>query len=128
MIETLLKLFGLPFWLLVTKAVLIGFPTDVPVTLTANVHDVKGISVAPAKLTELEPATAVMVPPKQLPVRPLGVATTSPDGRASVTVTPVKVVPKLKLESVKVSVVLPPTAIEGAPNAMLGIFRRRRTR
>jgi hypothetical protein len=120
MIETLLKLFGLPFWLLVTKAVLIGFPTDVPVTLTANVHDVKGISVAPA--------AAAMVPPKQLPVRPLGVATTSPDGRASVTVTPVKVVPKLKLESVKVSVVLPPTAIEGAPNAMLGIFRRRRTR
>ena len=78
--------FGALFWSVLTKAVLVRLPTDVPVTLMANVHDAKGANVAPVKLTELEPATAVMVPSKQLPVRPFGVATTSPDGRASVTV------------------------------------------
>src|SRR5258708_409348 len=45
-------------------------------------------SVPPDRLTAPEPDTAVAVPPLQLPVRLLGFATTSPDGRVSVNATP----------------------------------------
>ena len=56
-------------------------PEVVPVTLTEIVHEGPGASVAPDKLTEPEPATAVAVP-LQVELKPLGVATTRPAGRS----------------------------------------------
>jgi len=66
-------------------------PIVVPVTLTENVHDALDARLAPDKLTEDAPGVAVIVPPPQVPVKPLGVATTRPDGRLSVNATPVSV-------------------------------------
>ena len=65
-----------------------------------------------------EPETAVTVPPQEF-VNPFGVATTSPAGKLSVTPTPESEVPVFGLFMVKVSDVLPPTAILAAPNALL---------
>ena len=46
--------------------------------------------MAPVRLIELDPGTAVIVPPKQEPVRPLsGANTISPAGRLSTKPTPV---------------------------------------
>ena len=41
----------------------------------------------------LEPATAVIVPPKHPPTKPFGVATTRPAGNGSVKLTPVRLFP-----------------------------------
>src|SRR5882672_186825 len=73
----------------VTCTLLFFAPAVVPVTFTLKVHEVLVARVAPDRLTELEPATAVMVPPPHEPVRPFGVATTKPAGRLSVKATPV---------------------------------------
>ena len=59
-------------------------PAVPPVTFTLNVHEVLAASVAPDKLTRLVPCVAVMVPPPQDPVWPLGVAITRPAGKLSV--------------------------------------------
>jgi len=67
-------------------------PPVVPVTFTANVQDVEAARLAPVKLMLPDPAVAVMVPPPQLPTRPLGVETTRPAGKTSVKPTPVSVV------------------------------------
>ncbi len=64
-------------------------PAVVPVTLTAKVHAPLPASVAPNRLTPFDPAVAVIVPPPQLPVSPLGVETTRPAGNVSVKATPV---------------------------------------
>src|SRR6187200_1328970 len=63
-----------------------------------------------------------MVPPPHEPLRPLGIAMTSPAGRLSVKATPVSCVPTLGLVMVKESEVLPPMKIEAAPKvlAMVG--------
>ena len=63
-----------------------------PVTLTEKVQDELAGIDPPDKLIEPDPATAVIVPPPQLPVRPLGVETVSPDGKVSLNPTPVRVV------------------------------------
>jgi hypothetical protein len=77
----------------VTAPVTLFFsPADVPVTFTENVHELLAANVAPDKLITLPPAVAVIVPPPQVPVRPLGVDTTSPAGSVSVNPTPVKTV------------------------------------
>jgi hypothetical protein len=76
--------------------VLVCTPIAVPVTFTENVHetpgarDAPGGSVTPDTLMLFDPATAVMVPPPQKPVRPFGVDTTRPEGNVSVKATPVK--------------------------------------
>jgi hypothetical protein len=81
-----------PPWTEVTAPVtLFLVPTVVPVTLTLNVQDALDASDAPARVTVLDPAVAVIVPPPQLPVSPLGVETTRPAGSVSVTPTPVNV-------------------------------------
>jgi hypothetical protein len=64
----------------------------VPVTFTEKVQDALAASDAPDKLTALPPWEAVMDPPPQEPVRPLGVETTKPAGRLSVKPTPLSVV------------------------------------
>jgi len=47
-------------------------PAAVLLTFTAKVQDVLGANVAPDKLIEFVPATAVIVPPPQLPLVHLG--------------------------------------------------------
>jgi hypothetical protein len=64
----------------------------VPVTFTENVHEVLCASVAPVRLITLVACVAVIVPPPQLPTRPLGVETTKPAGNVSLNPTPVSVV------------------------------------
>jgi hypothetical protein len=64
--------------------VLFCTPAAVPVTFTLNVHDALAASVAPVRLTLADPAAAVIVPPPQVPVTPLGAATCSPAGKVSV--------------------------------------------
>ena len=63
-----------------------------PVTFTAKVHEVLDARLAPVKLITFVACVAVIVPPPQLPVRPLGVETTRPVGRVSLKPTPVSVV------------------------------------
>jgi len=63
-------------------------PAVVPVTFTEKVHELLVAMVAPDRLMEPDPAVAVMVPPPQLPVSPLGLETTRPAGSASVKPTP----------------------------------------
>ena len=83
-------------------------PGLVPVTLIENVQDALAASVAPVRLTLVPPTAAEMVPPHE-PVRPLGVATMSPAGNASVKATPVSAVEALGLVMVKDSEVVAPT-------------------
>jgi len=68
--------------------VLTSVPAVVAFTLTLKVQDPLAAKVAAVKLTEVDPAAAVIAPPPQVPVRPLGVATTRPEGKASVNATP----------------------------------------
>jgi hypothetical protein len=77
-----------------------------PVTFTEKVQLAESASVAPARLTEDDPAVAVIVPPPQAPVSPLGVETTRPAGNESVKATPVKLVPALGFVTVKFRLVL----------------------
>src|SRR5438093_26187 len=87
--------------------VLVLAPGIVPVTSTAKVHEAPPASEAPDRLTLLASAAATIVPPPQLPITPAGVATTSPAGSGSVTLTPVSVVDALGLAMVKVRDVTP---------------------
>src|SRR5450631_2483791 len=51
------------------------------VTFTVNVQLTPGARLAPARAIRLLPGIAVIVPPSQLPTRPLGVDTNKPAGR-----------------------------------------------
>src|SRR5215470_17004508 len=55
----------------------------------------------------------------QLLVKPLGVATTRPEGSVSVNATPLKAMPALGLVTMKVKLVVPLSAIVAAPNDLL---------
>jgi hypothetical protein len=72
--------------------VLFLVPAVVPVTFTLNVQELLAAIVPPERLIVPEPATAVIVPEPQVPVRPFGVATTSPAGSVSLKPTPVRAV------------------------------------
>jgi hypothetical protein len=76
----------------VTVALLFFTPGIVPVTFTENVQEAFWGSRALDRLTEDEPAVAVMAQP-QAPVSPFGVAITRPEGKLSVKATPVNEVP-----------------------------------
>jgi len=91
----------------------------VPVTFTLKVQEAVLARVAPERLTLPEPATAVIVPPPQEPVRPFGVETTRPAGRLSVNAMPVSEVVVFGLLMVKLSEVLPFTGMEAAPNDLV---------
>ena len=105
----------------VTAPVVLLFrPVDVPFTFTENVHEALAASVAPDRLTAPQPATAVIVPPPQVPVKPLGVATTIPAGSVSLKAMPVNAtVFAAGLVIVKLRLVVPFTGIEAAPNDLL---------
>jgi len=70
--------------------VFVNTPTAVPVTFSEKVQEAPAASVAPDRLMLLEPGTAVIVPPPQEPVKPLGVDTARPDGNVSVNAMPVR--------------------------------------
>lgn len=68
--------------------VLFCWPGEMPVTLMEKVQELLCAREDPDKLTALVPWVAVMAPPPQVPVRPLGVETTSPAGKVSLKATP----------------------------------------
>jgi len=114
------EVFPAPAFAEVTATLLFCTPAAIPSTFTVNVQDPLTASVAPARVTEEEPATAVMAPPPHDPVRPLGAKTCSPAGKASVNAMPVRgMVFNSGLLIVNANVVEPPRAIVGAPNTLV---------
>jgi len=79
-----------PFVEVTAPVVLFCAPAAVPVTFTEKLHEELAAKVEPDKLTLPNPATAVIVPPPQVPVSPFGVATTSPAGNVSLKAIPDK--------------------------------------
>jgi hypothetical protein len=107
----------LPAVVEVTETLLFFAPAVVPVTFTEKTHEPIAASVAPERLALLDPAVAVIVPPPQLPLSPLGVATTSPEGKLSVKATPVsELVLAIGFVIVKLSDVEPFRGMVAAPN------------
>src|SRR5262249_14388224 len=87
---------------------------------TLKLQEAPGASVAPDKLMLLDPATAVMVPPPQLPLSPFGVPTTSPAGSVSVKPTPVSASGGvLGFWIMKVRLVEPLSGMLAAPNDLV---------
>src|SRR5271155_1559113 len=104
----------------VTWTLLFFTPPDTAVTLTEKVQEPLVARVAPARLTDEEPAAAVMVPAPQVPVKPLGVETTKPAGRLSVKATPVRATALAAgLVIVKLSEVEPFNATVAAPKDLV---------
>jgi hypothetical protein len=99
--------------------VLFLVPGVVPVTFTANVHEEDAARLAPVKLILPEAATAVIVPPPQVPVRPLGVETARPEGSVSVKPTPLSDVVVLLFWIVKLRLVEPFSGMLAAPKALI---------
>jgi hypothetical protein len=87
----------------------------VPVTLVAKLQEAPAGSAAPARLMLFELATAVIVPPPQLPVNPLGEDTVRPDGKVSVKPMPLSDSAAFGFERLKVSAVVPFNATLAAP-------------
>jgi hypothetical protein len=101
--------------------VLFCAPAVVPVTLTENVHEPFPDKLAPDRLIVLVPCVAVMVPPPQEPVNPLGFEIARPEGRVSLNPTPVTPA-LLVFLTVNDKLVLPPVSgIEAAPNVLLTV-------
>ena len=87
-----LAVFPVPWLAEDTDTELFCVPSAVPITLAVTVQLATGASDPPDRLTVVDPAVAVAVPP-QLLVTAGGVATASPAGRLSVNATPVCVNP-----------------------------------
>ena len=105
-----------PLSVAVTVTLLTFEPPVVGVTCTLKVQEAEAARVAPDRLTEDEPAAAVIVPPPQVPVRPFGVETTRPAGNVSVNATPVSELPAFGLLMVKLSVLVPFNATAAGVN------------
>jgi hypothetical protein len=88
----------------VTVTELFIVPNVVPVTVTEKVQLPLSDKVAPVRPMTLAPGFATMVPPSHDPVRPLGVATTSPAGSLPVKPTPDRGVVRFELLIAKVRV------------------------
>jgi hypothetical protein len=102
---------------LTAPVMLFWVPACVPVTLMLNWHWELAAMVAPVRLMLPVPVVAVMVPPPQEPVKPLGVVTVKPAGSVSVNPTPVSELPAFGLVIVNVKLVDPPVGMVAAPNA-----------
>jgi hypothetical protein len=111
--------FPVPPLVEVTVTELFCTPAVVPVTLTENVQEAPAARDAPDKLTVDAPAVAVMVPESQVPLITLGVETTNPAGRMSVKAIPVKAPAALGFVTIKLRLVLAPTARVAAPKLLL---------
>jgi len=104
----------------VTLLVVFTFePAVVPVTFTLNVQEEFTDRVAPLRLTTPVPCVAVIVPPPQDPVSPLGVETTKPEGNVSLNPMPVNPLPVLGFCIVKLRLVDPLTGMLAAPKPLL---------
>src|SRR5215469_14220047 len=99
--------------------VLVFDPAVVPLTLTLNVQEEFAGRVAPLSLTIPVPCVAVIVPPPQDPVSPLGVETTKPEGNGSLNPMPVNPLPVFGFCIVKLRLVDPPNGMLAAPNPLL---------
>ena len=97
-------------------------PVLVAVTFAVKLHEALSARVVPARLTLPDAATAVIVPPPQLPVKPLGVEMASPAGSVPVKPIPLRERAVLGFDRLKVSDVLPFNGTLAAPNtiAMVG--------
>jgi hypothetical protein len=105
---------------LTAAVVLVFTPVEAPFTFTENVQEVLDARVAPVRLTEPVFCAAVIVPPPHVPVKPFGVATTSPPGSVSVNATPLSAaVFAVGFVMVKLRLVLAFTAIAAAPKDLL---------
>lgn len=99
--------------------VLFWVPAVVPVTFTEKVHEASGLSTAPVRTTLVSAAAAAMVPPPHVPLIPFGVEMASPDGSASAKAMLLRNTLGFGLVIVKVSVVVPFSATETAPNVLV---------
>lgn len=106
-VRVALEVLPAPLSVAVTVTLLFFTPPVVGVTFTLKVQEAEAARVAPDRLTEDEPAAAVMVPPPHEPVRPFGVETTRPAGNESVNATPVSELPVFGLLMVKLSALVP---------------------
>jgi hypothetical protein len=99
------------------EVVLFLVPVVVAVTSTEKVQLELAPRVAPLNDTEVDPAVAVIVPPPQLPLSPLGVNTSRPAGKLSVNPTPVsELVFELVIVNDSVDVLVEPTPIVDGVN------------
>jgi hypothetical protein len=109
-----------PFVEVTALVVLFCVPALVPFTSTEKLQETLAASVASDRLTEDEPAVAVIVPPPHTPVRLLGVETTKPEGSVSVKPIPVSgIALALGLAIVKLRLVVPLSGILAAPKVLL---------
>jgi hypothetical protein len=102
---------------LIGPVVLFCVPEATPVTFTEKMQDPFAASVPPERLMTLVPAVAV-IDPVHVVLKPLGVDTTSPAGRVSLNEIPVNW-NAFGLVTVKLKLVVPPTAIVAWPKALL---------
>jgi len=98
--------------------VLTLFPSSIPVTATEKVHEAVEAIAPPDNFTVDTPETvpAVIVPPPQDPVSPLGLASARPLGKVSVNATPVRLPAALGFVMVNVRLVFPARGMLAAPN------------
>jgi hypothetical protein len=109
----------------IAPVVLTFVPAVVPFTLTINVQEPLAVNANPEMLILPPPAVALGVPAvdtpppelRQVPLWPLGVATTSPAGRVSLKAMDCTLVDEFGFVMVKVRLVVAPIAIELVPNA-----------
>ena len=91
-------------------------PPLTAVTFIEKVHELLTGSVAPLRLTLLPPGIAEIEPPPQLPVKPLGFDTFSPEGSGSRKWTPVRATLEFGFVTVNDNETLDPTSTNAAPN------------
>jgi hypothetical protein len=103
----------------IAAVVLFCTPITVPVTFTENVQEAFAARLAPTKLTFVSLALAVIVPSPHVPVRPLGVDTTKPDGSASVRPIPLKAAVAFGFVIVKLRLVVPFNARKATPKVFV---------
>src|SRR4029077_9766041 len=104
----------------VTWTLLFSTPPVTAVTFTEKVQEPFAGNVAPPRLTDEEPAAAVMVPAPQVPVRAFGVDTTRPAGKLSVKAMPVSATAfAVGLVIVKLREVEPFSGRVAAPNVLV---------
>src|SRR5579864_3134068 len=99
--------------------VLFCCPAAVPVTFTESVQELLAAIDPPVRLITFVAWVAVIVPPPQEPVRPLGVEITRPAGSVSLKPTPVSATVVLLFWMVKVREVDPFSGMLAAPNALI---------
>jgi len=99
--------------------VLFCTPITVPVTFTLKVQEAFNARLAPARLTLPDPGLAAIVPAPHVPVSPLGVVTTKPDGSVSVTPIPLSATVAFGFVIVKLRLVVPFSARKATPKVLV---------